>query len=166
MITMSKEETINWLSERDIIEDNIFNNYELKLSEQLPIDSGAKNYLAKEISSALNKNDVLLYINEYNIWPSCENMHLFDGYRKSIGIENEIYEKPSHIINENETIEFYCILGMILYFSMGCIIIPIENQNEIIRISHDEYIDLYIKKGTDGNIFLNKIINITNGLKE
>ena len=162
MITMSKEETIIWLSERDIIEDNIFNNYELKLSEQLPIDSGVKNYLAKEIASIFNKNEVLLYINEFGIWPSSENMYLFDGYRKSIEIESKIYEKPSHIIGENENIEFYCILGMILYFYMGYMIIPIKNQDEIIRISHDEFIEVYTKNETNENIILNGIRKIMN----
>ena len=159
---MSDKETLIWLSEHNINEKNILENYELKLSEQLPVDSGVKNYLAKEIASIFNKNEVLLYINEYGVWPSSENMYLFDGYRKSIEIESKIYEKPSHIIGENENIEFYCILGMILYFYMGCMIIPIKNQDEIIKISHDEFIEVYTKNKTNENIILNEIKKIMN----
>ena len=83
MITMSKKETLIWLFEHNINEKNILENYELKLSEQLPIDSGVKNYLAKEIASIFNKNEVLLYINEFGVWPSNENMYLMD-------IENQL----------------------------------------------------------------------------
>jgi hypothetical protein len=160
MITMSQKETLDWLKKHDINEKNILENYELKLSEHIPIDSGRKNYLSKEIAAFFDKNEILLYINEFGIWPSSENMYLFDGYRKSIGIENKIYEKPSHIINKNENIEFYCILDMILYFFMGCMIIPIENQNEIITISHDEFIDIYEKKGEHKSIIINGLKNI------
>jgi len=161
METMTENETLIWLFKHNIDNENFINNYELKLSKKISVDSGFKNYLAKEIASIYNENNILLYINEFGIWPSCENMYLFDGYRKSIGINNNISEKPSHIISQNENIELYCILGMILYFFMGCIIIPINNQNEIINISHDEYLEVYIKHGIETNIILNKINQIT-----
>jgi len=160
MIMMTKEETLKWLIDHNINENNLLINYEKKYSKKIPADSGVKNYLAKEISSVYNKNDILLYINEFGIFPSSENMYLFDGYRKSIGVNSNIYEKPTHIINQNENIDFYCILGMILYFFMGCIIIPINNQDEIIEISHDEKLDVYVKNGSDNNYILNKVMQI------
>ena len=74
MVVISKEETVTLLLKHNIYEENILYNYELKLSEKIPIDSGRKNYLAKAISSIFNKNETLLYINEFGIWSSCENI--------------------------------------------------------------------------------------------
>ena len=160
MIMMSQDETLNWLVKHNISENNMSANYELKYSNKIPIDSGAKNYLAKEIASIYTNSDILLYINEFGIFPSSENMYLFDGYRKSIGINNSIYEKPTQIINQNEGIELYCTLGMILYFYMGCIIIPINNQDEIIKISHDEFLNIYVRYGNDNKSIINKVNQI------
>jgi hypothetical protein len=78
-------------------------------------------------------------------------MYLFDGYRKSIGIDEKVYEKPTHIIKSNksnENIELYCLLDMILHFFMGCVIMNTKNTDEIIFISHDEFINVYTKKDT------------------
>jgi hypothetical protein len=158
MIVMDGNETINWFKNNSVDIENIALNYELLLSKQIPIDSGKKNYLAKEIAAIFNENETLLYVNEYGIWHSCENMYLFDGYRKSIGIDKKIYEKPSHIIKSNENIELYCLLGMILYFCMGCVIMKTENTDEIIVISHNEYIDVYAKN--DKKIVMDSIKNI------
>ena len=162
MTVISKEETSLWLLKHNINEENILSNYDLKLSKQLPVDFGAKNYLAKEIASVYNGNEVLLYICEFGIWPSCENLYLFDGYRKSIGIKDNIHKKPSHLICKDENIEFYCILDMILYFYMGCIIVPLENQDEIMKISHDEYLEIYTKKEKNKNEITNRIKEIMN----
>ena len=105
MIVMDENETINWFKVKGIDIKNISKNYNPVLSEIIPVDSGKKNCLAKKIAGIFNECETLLYINEYGIWPSCENMYLFDGYRKSIGIDEKIYEKPSHIIKSNENIE-------------------------------------------------------------
>ena len=46
---------------------------------------------------------------------------------------------------------------MVLYFFMGCIIVPMENQDEIIKISHDGFIEVYSKMKNDKNIILNEL---------
>ena len=78
METMTENETLIWLFKHNIDNENFINNYELKLSKKISVDSGFKNYLAKEIASIYNENNILLYINEFGIWPSCENMYFRD----------------------------------------------------------------------------------------
>ena len=148
MVVMDEHETINWFTINGIDIKNISKNYTLALSGKIPVDSGKKNCLAKKIAEIFNEDETLLYIHEYGIWPSCENMYLFDGYRKSIGIDEKIHEKPSHILKQNENTALYCLVDMVLYFFMGCVITKTENPDKIIFISHDECIDIYTKNGT------------------
>jgi hypothetical protein len=164
MTVMDENETINWFKINGIDIRHISEDYKSVLFEEIPVDLGKKNYLAKKIAEIFKKDETLLYINEYGIWPSCENMYLFDGYRKSIGIDEKIYEKPSHIIKSNENIELYCLLNMILYFFMGCVIMKTENTDEIIFISHDEYIKVYTKNDT--KIITNSMKKIMGNMKK
>jgi hypothetical protein len=152
MLTINAEEAISYLKKMTIDYDksNMFINYRLEAERKLPIDSGKKNYIAKALSNILNGQKYLLFVDEFGIWPSSENLLLFDAYRKSIGINESLTDKPAHIILPCETDELYCLLGMIFYFCWGAIFTS-ETGNEIIRISHDEYIKLYSKKGMEVN---------------
>jgi len=146
MKALTKEEANSWIINKAIILDEMksFVGFTHVQSEIIPNDSGKKNYISKEISNLNYGKECLLYIDEYGIWPSTENMELFNGYRKSIGINENLWEKPAHLITITEKTELYCLLCMVLYFSWGAFLIS-ENANEIIRISHDEYIELLLK---------------------
>jgi hypothetical protein len=144
MTVMTKMETENWLRSKSVEEiDGNFKNYRLGLAKEIPVDSGVKNYIANEISKLSFGKLCLFYIDEYGIWPSSQNMYLFDGFRKSVGITDTIYEKPGHLVSSEEKIDLYCLIAMVLYFSWGALLVS-ETGEEIIRISHDEIIDVYV----------------------
>jgi hypothetical protein len=143
---LTEEEADAWLFNNKVRKDDFIHNEEYtKFDFKIPPDSGIKNFIAKQISNLLKDEKIFLYITEHGIWSSAENMELFNGYRKYLGIEQNIYKRPAHVFDENENIEFYCILTMILYFVWGGILIN-ESKQVIIVISHDEFIDIYIKK--------------------
>jgi len=146
MKTFTQEEAKSWMIDKSVnlTEKGCFVGYKLIQTETIPKDSGRKNYLARELSNLEYGKKCLLYINEYGIWPSSENIELFKGYRKSIGIDENLTEKPAHLIAYSEKTELYCLLCMVLYFCWGAFFIS-ETANEIIRTSHDEYIELFVR---------------------
>jgi hypothetical protein len=152
MRTLTHEEAESWMIHKSV--DLNMAGYNHIQTEAIPNDSGKKNYLARELSNLEYGNECLLNIDEYGIWPSSENIELFEGYRKSIGIDENLTEKPAHLIAYSEKTELYCLLCMVLYFCWGALLIT-ENANEIIRISHDECIDLLIK-GNKKNTFISE----------
>jgi hypothetical protein len=154
----TKEEAEIWMKSKSVD----LAEYNLIQSEQIPNDSGRKNYISKKISNLKYGKECLLYINEYGIWPSSENMDLFNGYRKSIGINESLPEKSAHLIDVSENKELYCLLCMVLYFCWGALLIP-ENTNEMIRISHDEYIEVLVKRDVSKrNTFTSEFSSIFN----
>ncbi len=155
MDVLTEEEVRNWMLEKaiNINNEEYFIGYNVIHSERIPNDSGKKNYISKQLSKLDFGKKYLLYINEYNIWPSSENMDLFIGYRKFIGINGMLSESPGHLLQFSEKSELYCMLCMILYFYWGALLIS-EDVGKIIRISHDEYIEIMIKNSLTDNAFL------------
>ena len=95
MTVLNFTEVLKWLEQHSLehADNHIKSDYYRKTNDfRIPADSGRKTAIAKEISN-LFSNDCLLWINEYGIWPSSENIELFDGYRRSININYPLYEK-------------------------------------------------------------------------
>jgi len=152
--TLTHKEVKLWMIHNSVDLNKV--GYNRIQTKTIPNDSGKKNYIAREISNIEYGNECLLYIDGYGIWPSSENIELFKGYRKSIGIGESLAEKPAHLIARSEKTELYCLLCMVLYFCWGAILIP-ESANEIIRISHDECIDILLKENIlEKNTFLSE----------
>src|SRR4051794_34007824 len=64
-----------------------------------PKDSGEKTALARllvEIFASLKSSELVLYISEWGIWESSENMEIFDSYRSAKGETRQIQEAPIH----------------------------------------------------------------------
>lgn len=88
------------------------------------------------------KGDWMLWINEYGVWPSSEDMNLFLGFRKSLGIKAHLHEIPGHLITSSDEADAASLIGMSLYFCWGALIAP-SSSDFLLRISHDEFIELY-----------------------
>jgi hypothetical protein len=78
------------------------------------------------------------------VWPSSENIGLFDGYRKSLGEHRSLYDAPFHLFTEADSAELECLLDLALYFFWDAILIDGPHTTAF-RISHDEYIEVYAK---------------------
>jgi hypothetical protein len=145
---LSKIKTIEWLSQNNLhIENGIINTtgFQTPLCFSLPIDSHAKTTLNKEIVSFFDMNDEsLLWIDEYGIWQSAEDWHLFKGFRSSLGEDADVWEKPGHLFNHDDIISARSLISLVLYFYCGAYVIS-PARNIIVRISHDEFIKIYTK---------------------
>jgi hypothetical protein len=152
MLTLTNKESDCWLVNNGVNEDRLIHDDQyLKFVYSIPVDSGVKNYIAKKLSTILKNEKVFFRITDFGVFSASENRELFHGYRRSLGVEQEIHEKPAHIFNEDENIELYCILSMVLFFIWGGIIAN-ESKQIVIYISHDEFIDIYIRRNGSKDI--------------
>jgi hypothetical protein len=148
MQIIDKQQTKEWLLKRGLIDPQgslSLSEFAFSTDFQIPADSGRKTNISKAIGSLLNfPEESLLWINEFGIWPSCEDLYLFDAFRKSIGEDLPLYMKPGHLFVNTDLNIVKSLIAITLYFVWGAIVIP-DSKKFLIRISHDEYISIYSK---------------------
>lgn len=153
MKIIGKQETILWLSERGLIGPDgklSLSSFPHRTSCKIPVDAGLKNRFSKLLASLHDDDEeALLWINEYGIWPSREDWVLFDGFRRSLGEDGPIYMKPGHIFSKNDIQPVGSLLAMVLYFSLGAVLVSAQ-KGAVIKVSHDDFIDIFAQ---DEDIF-------------
>jgi len=153
MKIINETQVIDWLSERNLLCSNnslSIPDFAISHSFKITDDSGTKTNISRAIGTLVTNYsyESLLWINEYGIWPSCEDVNLFNGFRRSLGENEPIYIKPGHLFRIEDIDNIQSIIAMILYFVWGAFIIT-ESKDIVIRISHDEYIDIYSNEDID-----------------
>jgi hypothetical protein len=107
-------------------------------------DAGRKTALARMLVESLFDDDAyLIRITGHGVWPSSENMNLFDGYRKSLGEARGLNDVPGHLMTRSDRIAAECIIDLILYFSWDAEIIAAKWK---LMLSHDDEIEVSTEK--------------------
>ncbi len=148
---LTREETRRWLGARKLAgaDDRVaLSSMTLVTSHRIPPDSGVKTALSRHLVSLVFESDqsCLLWIDEFGIWPSAEDMVLFDGFRQSIGEHSRLWDKPGHVGDQSDVAVLTSLTAMVLYFVWGAYLAG-DTGRVIVRISHDEMLDVYAREG-------------------
>lgn len=161
MKIINTNDTILWLSSKGLMDSTeaLSSAGFTKVMEAfIPADSGRKTALSKAIISLFELEDEgLLWINEFGMWPSSEDRHLFAGFRTFLGENSPLHEKPGHLFSREDLASTASLIAMSLYFVWG-IFLYSSKQDFVIKTSHDEFITVYVKNTT-------MALNITQALK-
>lgn len=148
MRTTTYEEAAEWVTARGI--GAPFNRgkaerfYAHRVSYALPTDVGRRTALGRALATFVEDTTAgLLWITEWGVFPSAENMPLFDGYRRSLGETRPLHEAPAHLFDRNDRQEVVCLLDLALYFFWDASIF--DDDRLCIRLSHDEYVTVYAR---------------------
>jgi hypothetical protein len=116
---------------------------------QLPIDTGKKTGLARIVSRSIDTDQVgLFWITDWDIFPSSQNIALFEGYRKSLGESRLIHDAPGHIFEQSDVSHLECLLDLALYFYWDATLFS-GSGSVVVRVSHDEWVSIRSKDSTD-----------------
>jgi hypothetical protein len=108
----------------------------------IPYDAGHKRALVRRLVALLpDDKDICVHITAWGIWPSNQNLRLFELVRRGMGEARSIHEVPAHIFSpdEFETLDAFCCL--IVYFLWDAWIVSAGGDVRI-RLSHDEFVDV------------------------
>jgi len=99
--------------------------------------------LARALSTLVDcSSEALLWITEWGVFPSSENMALFDGYRRSLGEERSLHEAPGHLFHASDLQELECLLDLAIYFFWDASVFA---ASVWLRVSHDEILSIHAK---------------------
>lgn len=160
MKTISKVQTLDWLSQNHLLDSaSQLNCLELiqVIRSASPTDSGRKTALSRVLASMfVGDEEALLWINEFGIWPSAEDWNLFDGFRVSLGESQSVHEKPGHLFSGNELKAAGSLVAMVLYFCLGAVLVS-PSRGLVIKISHDEVIEVFVRTQADASALLSQL---------
>jgi hypothetical protein len=160
MWIIEKEETKRWLSIRGLLDSTgglSLSGFVQVINCAIPPDSGRKTALSKLIASFFDTDDeALLWINEFGIWESSEDRNLFDRFRRSLGEDSPLHEKPGHIFRSSELSDVSSLLAMVLYFIWGAVLYS-PAKGLLVKISHDEFITMHARKKEDTSTIVEKL---------
>lgn len=145
MRIISETECESWVSEKlqepfswDVLE----RRHSHSVTYLLPSDAGRKTALARALTASLElPGEGLLWITEWGVFPSCENMALFDGYRRSLRDERSVRSAPGHVFRQTDRREVECLLDLVLYFFWDASIVAAGSM--WLQISHDELFSIH-----------------------
>ncbi len=125
---------------RDLRFEHICGSDKLKFSFDY---SGIKPIiLARELMGWIGiYSKSMLSITEYGIWPSSEDLCLFDNFRAGLGLRSTIGETQDHLFSHNESEILCTFLSLMLEFGWGGYLISSfeNNLHKAIFISHDSW---------------------------
>ena len=109
----------------------------------VPSDTGKKTVLGRVLTGCVARPGAgLFWITGWGIFPSSENMVLFDGYRKSLGENRTIHAAPGHVFGESDLGTVECLLDLALYFYWDS---SLFDGAIVLRTSHDECFSVYAR---------------------
>lgn len=90
----------------------------------------------------------VLWITEFGIWPSSENMHLYYALRQWNGDAEVLNAKPVHVFNGREIQNLISFLHVSLDGGWGGYLFT-RYADFVVYFSHDGYLDVYAASAKD-----------------
>jgi hypothetical protein len=107
-------------------------------------------YFAHWIATSLTyRMPALLWITEWDIWPSSENWHVYYKLRHTYGDRRLLHEAPGHLFLEHETEDLASFLQLGMLNGWGGYLLTHANSMNLF-FSHDEYMDFFAKAEVGG----------------
>lgn len=145
MRIVSESECQSWLADRwrePFAWPAVQDRYTYSTAYVVPADAGRKTALARELNAQIDhRGQGLLWIHEWGVFPSSENMSLFQGYRRFLGDERSLFEAPGHLFNGADLSAVECLLDLVLYFFWGASVF--DSRDTWLRVSHDEILSVH-----------------------
>ncbi|MEO6846650.1 MAG: hypothetical protein ABI254_05290 [Chthoniobacterales bacterium] len=102
-------------------------------------DSGAKVHMARFLLSLVYSDaETLLWVDDWEVWPSSQHMPLFARFREALGEYRPLIEACGHLVSQTDMDDAISIIATSLLFIWDCYGISASGRNAF-YFSHDEY---------------------------
>lgn len=119
--------------------------YAARLRFRVPPEAGRKTALSRVMSLWFKQDgDVLLVIDEWGLFPACEDLNLFTRLRQSYGEGRSLDSAPGHLVEADERDALRSLVALMLYFVWGGSLLS-RTLGLLVQISHDETIGVYAR---------------------
>ncbi|CAN5446042.1 hypothetical protein BH11ARM1_BH11ARM1_04740 [soil metagenome] len=108
----------------------------------LPTDAGARGCMARNLAYVIEEAPAWALVSDRDIWSPHENISTFNFFMKGCGFE--VSDDGPLIIHfdSNEYDKLYGVLSLACYYTWTIVIV--DNLNNVLCVSHDEWISLQV----------------------
>lgn len=146
MWCLSKDESKRWCEGFDFVESGLPKIDKFKYRVTAPfaqMPASRLHWLARLAASHLEPFDeCLLWVTQWEIWPSSENFHLFYRLRESYGERRRLVDAPGHLFLKHENADLATFISLGLWNGWDFYLLP-DLGNGAAFVSHDEVVELH-----------------------
>jgi hypothetical protein len=95
-------------------------------------------------------DECLLWITQWGVWPSSENLHLFYRVRGSYGEHRQLADAPGHLFLKHEMVELTTFIELALLCGWDFYLLPAPAYAAVF-VSHDEFIEFQTNDSDSAN---------------
>lgn len=104
----------------------------------IPSDAGCRIALLHQLSRSLPaEQEVLVWFDDWGVWPSGMRRHMFERFRDSYGEGRWLSEAPAYLFAPDEREDAVSFAGFAILFLWDCHILT-ETGDSWLFFSHDE----------------------------
>jgi hypothetical protein len=81
---------------------------------------------------------VLVWFDDWSVWPSGQRMHVFDRFRMSYGETRWLIHSPGHVFGEAEIEDAVSFVTLGVLFLWDCYVVT-PKGSKLLFFSHDEF---------------------------
>jgi hypothetical protein len=158
MIILTESECVQWAKRYKVKLDERSlplrcNGHPHRLRLKFPSSYTKMLHVARRIEAVLYINSqCLLWVTDWEIWPSSENWQLFYRYRQSYGNNKLLSDAPGHLCLSHERPEIVTLLWLGMLQGWDLHIFPDNAWSNCIFISNDEWIEIGYEELAAANV--------------
>jgi hypothetical protein len=103
-------------------------------------------WFSRVVEAALQpRRPLLVWITDWGVWPSSENLHLYDRFRQAYGELRLLHEAPGHLCMDYEGAEVVTLAWLALLFGWDAHRIPVGGFARAF-VSHHGWIEMALEE--------------------
>ena len=148
MLVLSRPEVVAWCKAHDVAVDHrdLPDCSDADFKFEIPRDAQKRVYLVGQAMKGFRDERLLLvWFDDWSVWPSGQRMHVFDRFRISYGESRALIDAPAHVFQGTEFEDAASFVTIAALFLWDCYVVT-PRSTKLFYLSHDEY---GVAKGVD-----------------
>jgi hypothetical protein len=141
MKVLSKSETTLWCASHHIALDARGLPERSDVVQKFSVSSDAQRRVAlvkHTMEAFVDERAVLVWFDDWSVWPSGQRMHVFDRFRMAYGESRRLIDSPGHIFDQTEIEDATSFVTLAVLFLWDCYVVT-PNRSKLLYFSHDEH---------------------------
>jgi hypothetical protein len=141
MRVFSTQEAVAWCQMHHVAlsHHSLPDRSDADLQFKIPRDAQKRVHLIDHVMETFGEESlILVWFDDWSVWPSGQRMHIFDRFRASYGETRRLIDSPAHLFDHAEIQDAVSFVTIAALFLWDCYVVN-PGRTKMLFLSHDEY---------------------------